>query len=178
VIYSMLDTKPLELTEIRDRFVAKATQCGLPELGLDRIGDISIHAALLDLLANKVVVRLPPIPPLTADRYAASRLSRVDPSRGIKDAEARALARAKSVNDVSTIIEHHNGQFTEYDLAQFIRTSTQLGDEVVTHLPSITGGLEARNQVGRDPDGELHRLKNILVVSPPPPPAAPPLEYR
>jgi hypothetical protein len=32
--------------------------------------------------------------------------------------------------------------------------------------------------VGRDPDGKLHRLKNIRAVSPPPPPAAPPPEHR
>jgi hypothetical protein len=95
VIYSTLDAKPLGLTEIRDRFVALATQYGLAELGIDRISDISIRAALLDLIANKAVMRLPPIPPETADRYAATRHERVDP---LKDFEQRALLRSRQLN--------------------------------------------------------------------------------
>src|SRR5208337_3522076 len=84
VIYSMLDANPLGLAEIRDKSVTQATQYGLAELGLDRISDISIRAAILDLIAHNAVVRLPPIPPETADRYTPTRLHLTDPLATMK----------------------------------------------------------------------------------------------
>jgi hypothetical protein len=117
-------------------------------------------------------VRLPPIPPGTADRYAATRARLIDPLKTIKALEQRGLLRSQQLSDVCTIIEQHDGQFTEHDLAQFMRTSTKLGDEVINHLSSIIAALEHQTRVGRDYDQKLRRIKNIWMArltAPPPP---------
>jgi hypothetical protein len=177
VIYTTLEGKPLTLAEIRDKFVTKATQFGLAELGLDRISDISIHAALLDLIANKAIVRLPPVTPGIADVYTPTRLQLTDPLKTMKAVERLQLARSKQASDVRTIIEQNEGRFTEFELAQFIRTSTNLGDEVVNNLSSILGALEVQGLVGRDDVQKLSRITRIvrtrgppMVVTPPAPP--------
>jgi hypothetical protein len=170
VIYSMLDAAPLSLTEIRQELVTQATAFGLTELGLDRIRDISIRAAILELIAHNAVMRIPPETPTATDKYMVTRARIADPMEQIRAWDAHRSELMTQATAVRNIIEQNVGRFTEAELAQFIRQSTKLDNQVVDSLSNILGSLEVQGMIARSVDQKLYRVTRV----PPPIPRGSP----